>query len=105
MFMWKYVAGCLALHGLGGASGTAIERRQCSNGLTPSYTAPTIAQGWNAQVVVKSLTSPRGLIFDGNGALLVVEQRKGITRLTFTGSGTCLTANKTTVVSQNDVSV
>lgn len=53
--------------------------------------------------MAKSLSNPRGLTIDGNGALLVVEQRKGVTRITFTGNGTCLTPNKTTVVSQNDV--
>lgn len=103
MFSLKFLTSFLALYGPIQASAKAVDRRQCANGLSPSYAAPVIAQGWTAQLLAKGLTSPRGLVLDTDSSLLVVEQRKGITRLSFTGTGNCLTATKATVISQNDV--
>ncbi|CAK7225740.1 hypothetical protein SCUCBS95973_005965 [Sporothrix curviconia] len=72
----------------------------CPTILMPSYDLPVVGSGWTAQLIASGLTSPRRLLFDSNGSLLVVEAGKGITRLTLTDhGGTCLVvANKTTVV-------
>lgn len=48
---------------------------------TPSYPAPSLADGYVARLVTNELRSPRGIKFDSNGALLVVEQGHGITAL------------------------
>jgi hypothetical protein len=47
-----------------------------------------VAPGFVARLVAQNLTSPRGIKFDNEGALLVVEQDKGITALTLVESGT-----------------
>ena len=43
--------------------------------------APSVAPGFRVQLAATSLSRPRSLLFDAEGALLVVEQRQGITRL------------------------
>ena len=78
--------------------------QNCPNGLKPSYPAPVVANGWSAQIVAVGLTSPRGIIFDSEGAMLIVEQRRGIRRIRFTGDGTCLSvADNQVLVSNTDV--
>lgn len=71
----------------------------CTSTITPQNSAaPSVAPGWQAAVVAKNLTSPRGIKFDSQGGLLVVEQEKGIVRLTFGGEGACVQGNGSTVV-------
>ncbi|PVH93956.1 Auxilliary activities family 12 protein [Periconia macrospinosa] len=83
---------------------TAVVRAQSSSATasaTPCSTTialqssatPSVAAGWQAAVVANSLTSPRGIKFDSQGGLLVVEQEKGIVRLTFSGEGSCARSN------------
>lgn len=69
----------------------------CPTVLTPSYSAPVVGSGYVAQLIVKGLKKPRGLLFDSNGALLVVQQGTGIVHITFSDNGgTCLVVKKTT---------
>ena len=71
----------------------------CATVLTPSYSPPVAASGWKAQLVATGLTRPRGIKFDTNGGLLVVEAGVGLTRLTFTDNGgTCLSIKSNTSV-------
>lgn len=72
----------------------------CSNTLRPRYNNPVVAGGWAFRLVANGFTRPRGIIFDQSGALLVVDSRVGIVRLTLTDDGgTCLSVKtKTTVV-------
>lgn len=93
----------VALCAVVSVEGGLITKRQCSGALTPSYPAPKLAQGWTAQLIANGVTSARGLVFDSSGALLVAQANRGITRITFTESGTCLTATKTTLTTKNDV--
>lgn len=80
-----------------------LGKRQCS-GLTPTYPAPVLSQGWTAQLIANGVRSARGLVFDSSGALLVAQANTGITRITFTESGNCVTvASKTTLATKNDV--
>lgn len=72
----------------------------CPTVLTPSdYSPPVVGSGYTAQLIVTGLTKPRGLIFDNNGALLVVQSGAGIMHLAFTDNGgTCLFPSKTTTL-------
>lgn len=66
----------------------------CTSTIAPRHAAPSLAAGWRAAVVANGLKSPRGILFDGNGALLVVEQSRGISRLAFNGdAGSCVRVN------------
>jgi glucose/arabinose dehydrogenase len=75
--------------------------------LTPSYTSPVVAEGWEARLIVDGLQGPRSILFDLNGNLLVVESGHGVVNLAFTDDGgTCLTvASKTFLVNSTDVSM
>lgn len=93
----------VALCAVAGVDAGLLNKRQCS-GLTPSHPAPVLSQGWTATLVANGVTSARGLVIDSSGALLVAQANTGITRITFTESGNCLTvASKTTVATKNDV--
>ncbi|KAK2597640.1 hypothetical protein N8I77_012417 [Diaporthe amygdali] len=84
------------------AQSTTSSASACPTILTPSYEAPVVGSGWTAQLIAKGLTKPRSLIFDQNGALLVVQQGSGIVRMTFTDNGgTCLIVNDTKTVVEN----
>ncbi|KKY35861.1 putative glucose sorbosone dehydrogenase [Diaporthe ampelina] len=62
------------------------------------------AVGWTAQLIANGVRSARGLVFDSSGALLVAQANTGITRITFTESGNCLSvASKTTLATKNDL--
>lgn len=78
----------------------------CPTILKPSYGNPVVGSGWTAQLIAQNLTAPRSIVFDQNGALLVVQKGSGILRMTFTDKGgTCLVVNQTkTVVNNTDVS-
>jgi glucose/arabinose dehydrogenase len=77
----------------------------CSVALTASYPAPSVAAGFSARLIANKLKSPRGIIFDTQGHLLVVEEESGIVSLSLTDDGgDCVgVASSTTVV--NDTSV
>ena len=107
MFFYHDPVGVVALISLAGnVAARVLEPRQCPSVLTPSYPTPVLAEGWEAQLIVTGLTSPRGVTFDSTGALLVVQQGAGVVRITLTDNGgTCLVLNqKTNVVTQTDVS-
>lgn len=67
---------------------SSIASAHCTPTLTAaSHAAPSVAEGYVARLVANNLTAPRGIIFDSQGALLVVEQDSGITALTLVDSG------------------
>ena len=72
----------------------------CPSELKPNYSAPALAPGYRAQLIAKNLTKPRGLVFDKDGTLLVIEQQAGITSLTVEGDD-CLTVTQRTDVMRN----
>lgn len=75
---------------------TSTSPTACATVLTPSYSSPVVAAGWKAQLIATDLTRPRGMKFDSNGGLLVVQVTVGITHLTFEdGGGTCLSVKST----------
>ena len=61
---------------------------------TPAYPAPSLAAGFNAQLVATNLTKPRGIMFDTAGRLLVVQSGYGLTSLQLSdGDGGCVSVN------------
>jgi glucose/arabinose dehydrogenase len=71
---------------------------------TPSYPAPSLADGYVAHLVTSDLNDPRGIKFDNNGALLVVESGHGVTALNLDHSNGCITVkSKATVVADEQL--
>ncbi|KAJ2896323.1 uncharacterized protein MKZ38_005622 [Zalerion maritima] len=83
------------------------ERATCSTVLSPSYQSPVVGSGWVAQIIANDLDSPRSIVFDSSGGMLVLEQEKGITRLTFSSeddTSTCLVEeSRETVVDDEEL--
>jgi opacity protein-like surface antigen len=78
-----------------GLFSAALAQSACSSVLVPTYTAPAVASGWQAQLVAGGLKKPRSIQFDSAGALLIVDSGKGVLRYTFTDNGdTCLQVDK-----------
>jgi hypothetical protein len=72
-------------------SGANAQDSACSKVLKPPYSSPVVGSGWIAQLIATDLTKPRGIIWDDNAHLLVVQQGVGIQRLRFNDNGTtCL---------------
>ncbi|KAH7310978.1 hypothetical protein BKA65DRAFT_543030 [Rhexocercosporidium sp. MPI-PUGE-AT-0058] len=67
----------------------------CSGAGAPKFSS-VLASGWKATKVLGGLTSPRSIIFDSAGNMLVVQSGKGITLHTMTADG-CVSATKTLV--------
>jgi glucose/arabinose dehydrogenase len=86
-----------------GQTTTSSASGSCPTVLTPKSGPPVVASGYSAQLIANGLKSPRGIIFDKSGALLVVQQNVGIVRLAWTDlGGTCINvANQTTVVTNS----
>lgn len=58
---------------------SAAIAQQSSCGPAPSGSIqPSLASGYRMQVVATGLARPRGILFDGDGNLLVVEQSRGV---------------------------
>jgi glucose/arabinose dehydrogenase len=68
-------------------------------------TDPTIiAPGFSAYVLARNLKSPRGLVFDKEGNLVVLEKSKGITTIKLREDGGCPSIEyRATIV--NDITV
>lgn len=69
---------------------------------SPKYAAPKPAKGFTAHVVITGLTRPRQLVFDTEGNLLVMQNRKEITAFKIAYDGGCVkTTGQKTVLSAN----
>ncbi|KAI4687634.1 uncharacterized protein J4E88_003225 [Alternaria novae-zelandiae] len=86
----------IAVVGLSGCSGVLTAKAQststgaaCASPIAPQNGAPSVAPGFRVEVVANGLRDPRGIIFDREGGLLVVEQEHGVSRLSMTGDGRC----------------
>ncbi|KAF2455199.1 soluble quino protein glucose/sorbosone dehydrogenase [Lineolata rhizophorae] len=73
--------------------------------LTANYPSPSVADGFDARLIVQDLTKPRGMVFDHEGNLLVVESGKGITAMSLSyGDGSCVSVQeKKTIVSDTSL--
>ena len=84
----------------------AVAQSSCSSTLTPTNSAQlTVASGYRTNVVAAGLTRPRGMQFDTNGNLLVVEQGRGISWLSLADNGgPCISVrDRGTVISDRSV--
>ncbi|KAF2472212.1 soluble quino protein glucose dehydrogenase [Lindgomyces ingoldianus] len=73
---------------------SATSTAACASTIAPKNALPSVATGWNVQVVASGLKDPRGIIFDSSGHLLVVQQGYGISSLRLTNdSGACVRAD------------
>jgi glucose/arabinose dehydrogenase len=72
----------------------------CSNSLSVDYPAPVAADGWSYRLVANNFTKPRGLVFDNDGGLLLIDSGVGLVHLTLKDDGeTCLSVtDKKTLV-------
>lgn len=82
------------------ATAQAQTTASCSSTLNVDYPAPSLAEGYTARLVANDLESPRGIKFDSEGHLLVVEQEVGITALTLSDpdDGCVSTTSRKTVI-------
>lgn len=96
----ELLAICLAI-----LESTIQVQAACSNALKPSYPAPIMAQGYKAELIKKDLNYPRDIIFDSEGALLVVDSGNGVLALTLDESDDdCVSVtNSKTVVSDSSL--
>jgi hypothetical protein len=77
----------------------------CTNQLIPQNGPPTVAAGYQAQLVARGLTGARSILFDSNSRLIVLLQGSGIVGLDLEDrGGTCLSVIQTHVL-VNDTSV
>jgi glucose/arabinose dehydrogenase len=72
----------------------------CNGAGSPVYN-PSLASGWKATKVLGGLTSPRSIVFDSNGNMLVVQSGKGISIHAIDANG-CVTSSKM-LISQNNL--
>jgi hypothetical protein len=56
----------------------------------PKYAPPKVAKGFTARVVISGLLRPRGMVFDTEGNLLVVQNRKEITAFSMANDSGCV---------------
>ncbi|KAM0426680.1 hypothetical protein ACHAPT_007996 [Fusarium lateritium] len=83
---------------------SAQSSSQCKiNNLKTSYLAPIAADGWSYRLVASELSRPRGILFDTEGALIVVDTGVGLVHLELEDQGqTCLRVRKKTVLLENE---
>ncbi|KAF9763654.1 hypothetical protein IL306_003025 [Fusarium sp. DS 682] len=80
--------------------------QQCSfKTLKTSYPAPATANNWNYSIIANELRRPRGILFDSEGALIVIDSGNGIIHFELDDEGgTCLQVKKkTTLLKKNNL--
>jgi glucose/arabinose dehydrogenase len=75
------------------------------NNLEVDYPAPVAAPGWSYRLIENLFVKPRGLLFDTEGSLLVIDSGVGLVRVTFEDDGgDCLSvATKGTLVENEEL--
>jgi glucose/arabinose dehydrogenase len=85
-------------------AGTSLAQNACP-GAFPEADPAIAAKGFTAYVIARNLTNPRGIVFDKDGNLLVLEKLRGVTALKLKDDGNCTSVvSKTQVVSDGTVS-
>jgi glucose/arabinose dehydrogenase len=81
----------------------ALAQRTCEGAGEPAD-AVVPAKGLRAYVVANGLTKPRGIAFDKDDNLLVVEEGKGVTALKIQDDNGCLSlASKDSIIENSEV--
>lgn len=85
---------------------TVLAQASCPTSVTTKVPAPSVAPGYEGNLVATGLTRPRGIRFDRAGHLLVVDRGVGVKVLTLQDDGgSCVTVSDTKVLIANpDVS-
>ncbi|KAI9151918.1 L-sorbosone dehydrogenase [Paramyrothecium foliicola] len=82
---------------------TGAAQDSCSNTLSVDYPAPVAAEGWSYRLVANNFTKPRGLVFDRDGGLLVIDSGVGLVHLTLQDDGaTCLSVTEKKTLVEHD---
>ncbi|KAF3082516.1 hypothetical protein TWF569_004066 [Orbilia oligospora] len=68
----------------------SLASAQTCNVLSYTYAAPVMAAGYRSQLVATGLRTPRAIVFDSSGYLLVAERGAGISRFQVGSCGTLL---------------
>jgi glucose/arabinose dehydrogenase len=78
--------------------------QECSfRTLETSYPAPVTADNWNYSIIANELRRPRGILFDSDGALIVIDSGNGIIHFELEDKGgTCLQVRKKTTLLNKD---
>lgn len=71
----------------------------CSSSIK-AITSPTASNGFAWDIIATNVSSPRGIIFDSKGRLLIVQQGTGILALSLSNNS-CAQITQTTIVLQN----
>lgn len=81
-----------------------IYAQGCSNSLSTLYQTPLLAPGYSLQLLTKNITTPRHIVFDPAGNLLVAGDPTGIIALVLDefDSGGCVTIREQKLVVEND---
>ncbi|CAI4213410.1 unnamed protein product [Parascedosporium putredinis] len=75
---------------------------KCENVIVPAYQAPTLANGWQGQLVGNGFKKPRTLHFDSEGNLIILDAGVGVRRVKFTDNGdTCLEISENKLLVDN----
>ncbi|RBA09083.1 hypothetical protein FPRO05_07363 [Fusarium proliferatum] len=80
--------------------------QQCNfKTLKSSYPAPVTDDNWNYSIIANELRRPRGILFDSEGALIVIDSGNGIIHFELDDEGgTCLQVKKkTTLLKKNNL--
>ncbi|KAM0390557.1 hypothetical protein ACHAQC_007728 [Fusarium culmorum] len=71
--------------------------------LKTSYPSPVAAKNWSYGLIANELRRPRGILFDSEGALIVIDSGNGILHFELEdGGGTCLQVTKKTTLLKQD---
>lgn len=88
------------------ATGVIVRSTTCQTILAPTYTPPSVSNGWAAQLIASGLSKPRSLTFDSSGALIVLDSGVGVKRLTFIDhGGSCVEVDGEPALIVDDTSV
>lgn len=95
----------LYLHILAATQLPAALAEECRNTLKATYTSPIAGGGWTYRLIANGFTRPRSILFDNEGALLVVDANSGVKHLKLTDDGgTCVSvAEKRTIIDSPEV--
>jgi glucose/arabinose dehydrogenase len=86
---------------------TAQGSSECSiEEIRSSYPTPDVSDGWGFRVVASELTRPRSILFDSDGALILLDVGSGILHIDLDDQGdTCVGVSKqTTLLEKEDLS-
>ncbi|KAF9763084.1 hypothetical protein IL306_003251 [Fusarium sp. DS 682] len=71
--------------------------------LKTPYPAPVTADNWNYSIIANELRRPRGILFDSEGALIIIDSGNGIIHFELEDEGgTCLQVRKKTTLLEKD---